>query len=1129
MCGLAAVAGAQSSVVLSGHMSARVRNSTRLARAAADEHVDLALAVNLDQALLDATLARLYGPGAPANKTFLTPAEFASTFDLAAKRQALKDFARAQGLTVSANDNPYSQTVRVSGPSAVVENAFGVRLFHYRSPEGQVFRAADGDPSIPNALAPHLRAVLGLSNFQGARRPHVRHIGARPAAAAAAAPRLTGSGPSGGLAPADVKTIYGLTSGTLTGSGVGVALVELDGYNASDVTLYENTLFPAPHPNVNVTCVSADNSCGLCYGANATVQNESCATTTPASDSNMAEVMLDVDMVIALSSGVANLKLYTALNQDPDDITVLSDIAADSSIKVVSSSWGEDQQALGTSDMSAENSIFQQMATEGQSMFASSGDNGAFDGGGVTVKSVDDPASQPYVTGVGGTSLSGSVGSHTETVWNDGCVDANSTLVSCGQNGASYEAGGGGVANYSGDWPQPSYQSGVVATTGQVSTTYRNVPDVALNADPDSAPYAICVGGSCDNLYGGTSAAAPLWAALAALIDQKRAANASTSLGFANPSIYALAGGVNYSAAFNDVTSGNNGYYDAGVGFDDATGWGSFKADALIAALASPPAAPSLSTASFSSLGTGSFTVSFDMSGAAAGTVYTVQASTSASFASFRSSATAGSSVSFAGLLSNATYYVRADAKNFGIQGAYGATAATATLVGAPLVGAAPFGTSSASLELSWSSGTLAPGTSYLAQVSASASPFTPAASAVTTSTYAVVTGLSANTTYYAQVQAQSASSDPNGAFTALGAGATWANAVTAGAFSQVFVSSLSVAWTPLPSSPQAATAESTRVDLSTSPTFAALTASSSVPTSASAVQFTGLSYGTTYYARVASLNWQGAASYFNVPGSTTTGGPVLSTGVVSGGGLVLSLSPLAPPLISVTVTIPGGAFPAGTDASAIAGFFGTPLSSLSGATSSEAPITALGASAAFCVSGSVTCLYSGGPQPSVPIIFSIAYDAAQLPAGGAESAIQLMRYDPTAGGWTLVPSQDNPSTHVLTAYSQHLSLFAPFFVAAAASGDLAPVQIFPQPWELGAPGSAYFATVLTFSNLPAGADVKIYTIAGELVWEGSASVSGVATWNGANRFGRAAASGTYLVSIDSGGSKRLRRVVLIR
>lgn len=1117
-------------VVLSGHVARRTLTAAPLGHAAASENVDLSLVVRFDQALMDRTLASLYGPGSPTNKRFLMPSEFAATFDLAMKRQALKDFARASGLSVSADDNPNSQIVKVSGPVSLVERAFAVRLNHYRSAAGQIFRANDGDPSIPSALAPHLRAILGLSNYRGAANPHVRR--SNPAARAAAPRGVAGSGPGGGLSPANIKSIYHLTSG-LTGTGQRLALVEFDGYAPSDVGLYEKQFFAAPYSTV--AFVSVDGQANLCGSS----QSQPCNASTLSLDSGMNESALDIDMALALSSGAAGIDVYTAPNTNTGTVDVYNAIATAGTAKSVSTSWGEDEADAGTALMGSENSIFQRMAAQGQSIFSAAGDFGAYDAAQMTNTSggyqtwvnqllTDDPASQPYVTGVGGTSLSGTIGGAvTETVWNNGCFDANNNYLgaTCSpaqlSAGGYQEAGGGGVASYvSGYWPLPSYQSGV---SGTASQTYRNVPDVALNADPNAAPYTVCVGGNCSSLIGGTSAAAPLWAALTTLINEQRLAGGYTTLGFANPSLYALAGNsASYGSDFNDIPSGGggNGYYAAGTGYDNASGWGSFKADALITQLSAPP---TLLAQPFAALSTSSFTASFTESGNPPGTIYVVQASTNASFAPLVQTSTTGLTASLSGLLSNSLYYVHVAARNpSGTLTSFSTSKTTATLVAVPAPGATPSGASPSALEVRWSTAGFAAATSYSASVSLSASPFSSVSSAGAVGSAAVVSGLAANTTYYAQVAAQSLSSDPNGAPGLVGAGSTLAVPVTGAAIQQVFVSTMIVGWTPTSGN------EGFRVELSTTPTFAVLSASAFAPATASSALVSGLFYDTTYYARVGTLNWQGAPDYFDVAGATTTGAPAFSTGTAGTGGLVLTL-PLSPPLISLTVTIPAGAFPAGTSASAIEGFFGTPLTTLSGARSNESAITPTGPQAAFCVSGASTCLYSGGPQPSAPVLFSVVYSPGQLPSGLAENALQLMRFDPVAGQWTLVASHDDASAHVLTAYTTHFSLFAPFFMTAATPGDLSPVQIFPQPWELGAPGSPYYANVLTFSNLPAGAEVKLLTLAGELVWEGSASGSGVATWDGHNRFGRAAASGTYLCSISSGGTKRLRRVVLIR
>jgi kumamolisin len=358
-----------------------------------------------------------------------------------------------------------------------------------------------------------------------------------------------------GLAPGDIQTVYGLQGAAFNGSGQTVALVEFDGYTPSDILGYESAYLITP---IQVTPVSVDG-----------------ASNTPGSGAG--EVTLDIEMVAAVAPGVSQILVYEAPNSWQGNYDLYNKIATDDIAKIVSTSWGQPELDLGASLANVESQIYQRMAIQGQTIYAASGDNGAFDVGaaptnncnGTSKLCVDDPASQPYVTGVGGTSLSGTIQNYTEATWNDA-------------SGAS----GGGISAI---WPIPSYQSSINTTANGGSSTMRNVPDVALNADPISSPYSIYFQGGWWSV-GGTSAAAPLWAAFTALINQRNAGLGDATLGFANPTLYELATSTSSSTLFNDITIGNNGYYNAGPGYDDATGWGSFKGSALLGAVITGPA-----------------------------------------------------------------------------------------------------------------------------------------------------------------------------------------------------------------------------------------------------------------------------------------------------------------------------------------------------------------------------------------------------------------------------------------------------------------------------------------------------------------------------------------------------------
>jgi len=574
-------AAADNRVALRGHVLTQLQNATITGHASPSEIVQLSLVVRLDQNLLDDTYNQIYGRNASTNKHFLSSAEFAQKFNLADERNRLKAFAQTNGLTVETEeDRDESMIVKVSGPANIVENAFNVRLNHYQAKDGRLFRANDVDPMIPESLAPHLGAILGLSNVTGIAHPHLMPVPRPVQTATPSQGTLRGLQPSSFsgslgsyLAPSDIQAVYGLSQMTLNGSGQAVALLELDGFNPTDIADFENAF---GLPLVTPTFIGIDGTQNLC-GAD---QNQSCNSTTLTTDfGGMGEVALDIEMVIALAPGISNIYVYDDLNSDLGIVAIYNQMATDNISKVISTSWGLDEADSNTDPafIPAESQIFQRMAIQGQSIFAAAGDCGAYDTRnfktGVCITNegyhVDDPASQPYVTGVGGTTLTGSVASFTETTWNE---------LALSDGGAS----GGGVSAI---WPIPSYQIGVV---GAASQQFRNVPDVSLNADWDSSPYVMWVGGR-EYTNGGTSAAAPLWAALTALINQERTATGKEPLGFVNPALYQIGTSTNAATAFKDITSGNNALYNAGSGYDNATGWGSFRGVGMISIASDAP------------------------------------------------------------------------------------------------------------------------------------------------------------------------------------------------------------------------------------------------------------------------------------------------------------------------------------------------------------------------------------------------------------------------------------------------------------------------------------------------------------------------------------------------------------
>jgi subtilisin family serine protease len=523
----------------------------------------------------------------------------------------------------------------------------------------------------------------------------------------------------------------------------------------------------------------------------------------------------------------------------------------------------------------------------------------------------------------------------------------------------------------------------------------------------------------------------------------------------------------------------------------------------------------------FSAQGTNGFTFTI-LSGGNPGTVtYAVRVSTDPAFSVLAAStATTSLSTAFSGLLSNQSYFVSvAGINQFGSPTAY-LSASTATAVAAPVSAAVAVTTRNATgVGVAWAPGTLAPGTSYVAQVSSSPTFNFTIVSSATANAFATFAGLTTNSTYYARVQAVSLSANPNGPYFSPGAAATLPLPPGAAvpAFVNVSFTSMTIAWTPLPLSPPSAAAEGYRLEVSSASDFHFITSASTAPPGASFATVGGLTIAATYYARVGALSWEGYPDYLWVAGSTITGIPALSSGTQTSGGLTLIVSSASPVLSMIRVDIPASAFPPGTPLSAVTS---VGLSVVGARSNEAAGLVPFGPTTAFDLS-------AGGLQPASPVRVTINYDPAQIPAGQEESHLHLWRFDTASGQWTLMPSQTDASAHVLTASVQHFSSFAPFFVTPGT--DLSAVQVFPQPWEVGDSSSRYWANALSFTGLPSGARVRVFTLTGEQVIDGTASAGGVFTWDGNTRFGRRAASGTYYATIDAGGARLVRRVVVIR
>jgi hypothetical protein len=338
--------------------------------------------------------------------------------------------------------------------------------------------------------------------------------------------------------------------------------MEFDGFYPADIAYYAH-LTGGTRTNIAINVISVDG-----YGG------------AVSSTNGEQEVSLDIEMTMAIAPGLTQIAVFEGGPSGTANDILTAMLNAASTVKSLSSSWGW----IGGPSTTTDN-IYQAMAVQGQSFFNAAGDNCAFTTGNTSVNGVDNPSlqnapsSSPYITQVGGTKLymNGTAASYaSEAVWNWGT-----------EYGSSYDGVGssGGISSYYG---LPYWQTNITTLTARGgSTTHRNIPDVALTAEDI---YLISDGNQTATPgFGGTSAAAPLWAGFIALVNQELAQAGSTSAGFINPFIYSLARQSRYTNCFNDTTTGNNTWsyssslFYAATNYDLCTGLGTPKV-ALISA-----------------------------------------------------------------------------------------------------------------------------------------------------------------------------------------------------------------------------------------------------------------------------------------------------------------------------------------------------------------------------------------------------------------------------------------------------------------------------------------------------------------------------------------------------------------
>ncbi len=479
---------------------------------------------------LKSFLADIYNPSSPSFHHFLTPTEFTARFGpTQAQFDELVAFAKSNGLTITGGSRD-GMELQVKGSVLAVERAFHVNMLSYQHPtENRSFFSADREPVT--SLSFDLWHVSGLDNFS---LPHPLYVkksdyaaahGIQPEAVVSHA--TTGSGPSASFLGSDMRTAY-YGTGSLTGAGQNLGLFEYLGTDLADLTTY--------YKNIKQTLPLTP----VLLSTDGTSVN--CTYTRAGGDCDDGEQNLDMTQALGMAPGLASLTVYIGST----DTAIISAMTTHSPLPTtIGCSWG-----WTPADPSTLDPYFEKMSAQGQNFFAASGDSSTW-----SSRNEAWPADDAYVVSVGGTDLVTTKAAgpwSSETAW----VDS-----------------GGGIS------PDkiaiPSWQKAAINSTNKGSTTYRNGPDVSANAN--FTFYTCSDQEAClANEYGGTSFAAPMWAAYIALVNQQRVANGKSTIGFLDPYIYTEnATAATYKADFHDITSGKSGSYSATTGYDLVTGWGS--------------------------------------------------------------------------------------------------------------------------------------------------------------------------------------------------------------------------------------------------------------------------------------------------------------------------------------------------------------------------------------------------------------------------------------------------------------------------------------------------------------------------------------------------------------------------
>jgi kumamolisin len=519
-------------VVLLGTLPQALARGHRLQREDSTRPLQFTIALRVQHSAdLAALILRQQDPKSAQYHRYLSPQAFTAKFGPTSEAvTAVRKYLNDAGLRVTAV-SANRMLIDASGSVAQAEKAFDITISQYQLDHRTIY-APDSLPLIPDTLATTVQGVIGLDSV-GVVHPVGAHGPSRP--------ERPNAGPGGGFTPTDLRNAYDVTAligAGGDGTGQRVAVFELAPYIPGDLAAFRSN-YSLPSATVNnhsidgatVTCATAGTSCDM---------------------PGVGEADLNVEMVSGLAPNTTQ-DVYTGPNSVQGLLDTYQAIVTDDADKVVTTSWGLCEPDAGHGLLQAEDNLFAQAAVEGQTVFAAAGDTGS-DGcrsGGTLPQAVDSPASDPYVVGVGGTTLTLSSGNYgSEVTWNSSGPPHNSPIGT-----------GGGNSSY---FVRPSWQIGLPMPNQFFPV--RLVPDVAANADPftgdsvycTSTQDSLCPGAVGWTTVGGTSAAAALWAGIFANINDYLIAHSVSAAGWVNYTLYRLLGTAQTYTPFHDVISGDN-------------------------------------------------------------------------------------------------------------------------------------------------------------------------------------------------------------------------------------------------------------------------------------------------------------------------------------------------------------------------------------------------------------------------------------------------------------------------------------------------------------------------------------------------------------------------------------------